>query len=175
MGKTADILKTKIVTHKDQMVIVALTAAITAAVITPIALAANDTTVSANEPVTSVAAGPSCDAPVAKTTSTAKKATTTASTTTVNSQSGNSGSQNANSGQGNANNTTGGSAAANGNNQSNTGGLIGGVNAIVPVSALNNNSIANGNSVSVLSGSNILQTVKVPVVTSILSTVGVTL
>lgn len=166
MGKTADILKTKIGTRKEQIAIVGLTAAITTALITPIALAANDNNISVNEPATtSVAAGPSCETASSASGTTTKKAVATAShgSTTVNNQSGNSGSQNANSGQGNANNTTGGSAAANGNNQTNTGGLVGGVNLIAPVSALNNNSV--------------LQTVttNAPVVTSVLSTVGVTL
>ncbi len=182
MNKVSGILNTKIST-KDQILVVALTAAITAAVAVPFALAmGNDAKVSANAPTTSqtTKAVESCYEAVTGgvKASTAKAATSTHTTHTVVTGANNSGStQSGNSGQGNANNTTGGSAAANGNNQSNTGGLIGGVNAIVPVSALNNNNVLSGNNVSVLSGSNVLQTVttQVPVVTSVLSTVGINL
>ena len=177
MGKTADILNTKTVTYKDQLLIAALSAAIAAAVSVPFALAANEGHASANSPVSAAQlAGPSCTEALGSSsvsTSAAKPASHVSTVTST----GNTNTQSGNSGNGSANNTTGGSSAANGNTQTNTGGLIGGVNAIVPISALNNNNVANGN--NVLSGNdvNVLNNVstKVPVVTGILSNVGVQL
>jgi hypothetical protein len=60
------------------------------------------------------------------------------------------GNGNGNTGQGNGNGNGSGSNA-NGNTQTATGGLVGGVNAIVPVSALNGslNGVLSGNTVSV--------------------------
>ena len=173
MSKVSGILNTKIST-KDQILVVALTAAITAAVSVPFALAAgNDANVSANSPTTSaqtVMAGESCYEAVA---GSAKSAATTASRTNATSVNNSASNQSGNSGQGNANNTTGGSAAANGNNQSNTGGLLG-VNAIAPISVLGNTTVSGGE-ISALN--NPLQgvTASLPAVNDVFSGLGISL
>lgn len=76
-------------------------------------------------------------------------------------------------GQGNGNGN-GSGANANGNTQTALGGLIGGVNAIVPVSALNGtlNGVASGNTVSVpVLSNNDGNTTNVPVLNNVLNTV----
>ena len=93
------------------------------------------------------------------------------------------GNGNGNSGNGNGNGTgasngsgngNGSGSNANGNTQSNTGGLLGGVNAIVPVSVLNGSldNVLSGNTVSVpvLSNNN-GNTTNVPVLNNVLNVV----
>lgn len=92
---------------------------------------------------------------------------------------GNSDNNNGNTNTNGSGNGNGSGANANGNTQSNTGGLVGGVNAIVPVSALNGslNDVLSGNTVSVpvLSNNN-GNTVNtdVPVLNNVLNTLNST-